>query len=249
MSRADWRNGYRNGANYLLGTNSKGIHSRPLVSIESCYSVNSKGKSLCAGLYCSVVERVQVSKWSPSRPCYVLSVIQYLCRKVGKLCRDNFNEKQINKSEEIGFRVRRDTEFRTRLRCKDLYRFLCQILSHGIKSSSETLIYLRSATFSFISTYVLNYLINELLKNGISWNRSVNTWYISTWIKGEENEEVYFESFIRYEVLFRGNCRQDRSRSRWSDWIHPHRRLILLLLTVHIIQISEIDAVFGELCY
>lgn len=162
MSRADWRNGYRNGANYLLGTNSKGIHSRPLVSIESCYSVNSKGKSLCAGLHCSVVERVQVSKWSPSRPCYVLSVIQYLCRKVGKLCRDNFNEKQINKSEEIGFRVRRDTEFRTRLRCKDLYRFLCQILSHGIKSSSETLIYLRSATFSsFISIYICAELLNK----------------------------------------------------------------------------------------
>lgn len=51
-----------------------------------------------------------------------------------KLCRDNFNEKQINKSEEIGFRVQRDTEFRTR---KDLYRFLYEILFHGMKSSSR----------------------------------------------------------------------------------------------------------------
>lgn len=78
-----------------------------------------------------------------------------------KLCRDNFNEKQINKSEEIGFRVRRDTEFRTRLRCKDLYRFLCEILFHGMKSSSM-LIYLRSFFFFLIvysiSIYMLNYL-------------------------------------------------------------------------------------------
>lgn len=58
-----------------LARNSKGIHSRSLVSIESCYSVNSNGKSLCARLHCSVIERVQVSKWSPPRSGYVISVI------------------------------------------------------------------------------------------------------------------------------------------------------------------------------
>lgn len=155
VSRVDWRNGYRNGGRTisLARTRKEFIHACWSPSNRAIPSIR-KGSLFVRGF---IVRSSNASKCRSGRrlgrvTCYQL--YNTYVRKVVKLCRDNFNEKQINKSEEIGFRVRRDTEFRTRLRCKDLYRFLCEILFHGMKSSSM-LIYLRSF---FSSSSFIRYL-------------------------------------------------------------------------------------------